>query len=86
MPVFYLEFSRAETCYNLSGEYFSNQHFKTFSKIYMIIENLIPANSYMCIFLSSYNFDLILYHTIPTFNGTEEEDFCKHCGIRRKCW
>ena len=31
-------------------------------------------------------FFLTLYHTIPTFNNLEKEDFWKHCETRRKCW
>ena len=30
--------------------------------------------------------ELTLYHTIPTFNNLEKEDFWKHCGKRQKCW
>ena len=30
-------------------------------------------------------FQLILYHTIPTFNDPGKEAR-KHCGKRRKCW
>ena len=26
------------------------------------------------------------YHTIPTYNDSEEGGFGKHCGKRRKCW
>ena len=29
---------------------------------------------------------LILYHTMPCFNGPLKEAFWKHCEKRRKCW
>ena len=56
--------------------------------IFLLIFILLSANALNLdqSKILSFGKELTLYHTIQTFNNSENKGFWKHCGKRRKCW